>query len=175
MKQKMYITLKNLPQVKAGTIVRLEASGWMFDFGNGLYKSCVYDPQTEPEFFKEYIEFKFKVGDSVYVTEKAAKGFKNLSSKLPVIITAIPTTQNKNPKYNVVQNNIRHIVYEKDLYVADKYYFINSNAQVHQQVLTDEHRISKAYAYRLATNNIYNDHKSATKVLDDLNLVGCWD
>ena len=170
--KKSYVTIKNLPdQIKAGTLVTIDESSnkWLFNLGNSIYKICIFDPSTNPEFFKEVVETKYKKGDVVYVKEKVAKSHRNLSAKVGGEIIDI-STQFKKIRYTINQNNIRYTLSEDDIYKAETYYFINSSGQIHEQVLTDEHRKSYAYSYRIATNNVYKNRKTAQDVIDNLDI-----
>lgn len=162
---KTYLTIKELPQVKINTFVKFDGINWYFDLP--VKKICLYNPNDEPLFFKEFKGYLFKKGDEVYVIATRTNNTKNFSFKNPATIVDFVIFKNT-IKYTLNQNNFNYYFYEKDLYKAEKYFFINSKAEIHHIALTKTHEESLVYIYRKLTNNVYKTYDEARKFLNNV-------
>lgn len=114
-----------------------------------------YNPATEPNFFTKAIKPKYKKRDILYVVEEVAKKLKKFSGvNTPVTILSSSQFRDR-VTYTVDTNGYAFIVAEKDLYVADTYWFVNSKGVVCSLPLTEQHKNSIEYKIRCYHNNAF--------------------
>lgn len=168
MEKKTYITLKNIPGgIKAGTYIKRHSND-VYIFDNGM--RCIFDPSTDSEFFREVYETKYKVGDKVYLSKKFLQGpgRRGISPKTSAVIYSAQNASIKTNNYVIIIDGKKHSVTDNDIYIPDVYFFISSRGTIQSEVLSDEHKKTLAYTYRMYSGNYFETKDLAQFRLNDI-------